>query len=173
LTNIVKAYNLAGMTIQQDDSKDTQSQDHLGYWVGSLASAIAKGAGEQLAPMGVTPCQWVILEAAFFGNANTLTALARIIPVDAAAISRQLDKLQKSGLVTRRRLRSDRRTVRIELTEAGRDLVPELETRVQANNARFLAGVSTEEQAVFTGIIKKMLNNAESGVGLATANQAG
>jgi DNA-binding MarR family transcriptional regulator len=161
------------MAIQPENSTDTQSQDHLGYWVGSLASAIGKGAGDELAPMGVTPCQRAILEAAYFGNANTLTALARIIPVDAAAISRQLDKLQQSGLVTRRRLRSDRRTVRIELTEAGRNLVPELETRVQANNARFLAEVSAEEQAVFTEVIKKMLNNAESGVGLATANQAG
>ena len=147
--------------MQQKNSAESQSQDHLGYWVGSLASAIGKGAGEQLAPMGVTPCQWAILEAAFFVNANTLTALARIIPVDAAAISRQLDKLQKSGLVRRRRLRSDRRTVRIELTEAGRDLVPKLETRVQANNARFLAGVSAAEQAAFTEIIKKMLKNAD------------
>ena len=115
-----------------------------------------------MASTGVTPCQWAILEAAFFGNANTLTALARIIPVDAAAISRQLDKLQKNGLVRRRRLTSDRRTVRIELTEAGRDLVPQLETRVQANNDRFLAGVSADEQAAFTEVIKKMLKNAGS-----------
>ena len=114
-----------------------------------------------MAPMGVTTCQWAILEAAYFGNANTLTALARIIPVDAAAISRQLDKLQKNGLVRRRRLRSDRRTVRIELTEAGRELVPKLETRVQANNARFLTGVSAEEQLVFTEIVKRMLKNAD------------
>ena len=123
--------------------------------------------------MGVTPCQWAILEAAFYGNANTLTALARIIPVDAAAISRQLDKLQKSGLVRRRRLRSDRRTVRIELTEKGRDLVPKLETRIQDNNARFLAGVSETEQAAFTEIIKRMLNNADSAAGPATLEKNG
>ncbi len=154
------------MTMQQKGSAESRSQDHLAYWVGSLASAIGKGAGEQLASTGVTPCQWAILEAAFFGNANTLTALARIIPVDAAAISRQLDKLQKSGLVRRRRLRSDRRTVRIELTDAGLDLVPKLETCIRSNNARFLAGVSAREQAVFIEIIKKMLKNADYAVEL-------
>ena len=132
-----------------------------------------KSVGEQLAPTGVTTCQWAILEAAFFGNANTLTALARIIPVDAASISRQLDKLQKSGLVRRRRLRSDRRTVRIELTEGGRDLVPKLETCVKANNDRFLVGVTAEEQAAFIEVIKKMLKNTESVVGPVTAAQAG
>jgi len=59
------------------------------------------------------------------------------------------------------------------LTEAGRDLVPKLEIRVLANIDRFLAGVSAEEQAVFTEIIKKMLKNAESVVGPVTATQAG
>ena len=162
LTNIVTTCNIAGVTNQQDTKTALPGREHLAYWVGSLASAIGKAAGEELAPMGVTPCQWAILEAAFYGNANTLTALARIIPVDAAAISRQLDKLQKNGLVRRRRLRSDRRTVRIELTEAGRDLVPKLGPRIQASNARFLSGITKVEQAVFTEIIQKMLKNAGS-----------
>ncbi len=159
------------MTIQQENSSAIPSQGHLGYWVGSLASAIHKGLGEELAPMGVTPGQWVILEAAFDGNANTLTGLARIIPVDAAAISRQLDKLTDKGLVRRRRLRSDRRTVRIELTEAGRDLVPKLAPRVQANNLRFLSGVTAEEQSAFTEIIQKMLKNAGFAAEPAAASQ--
>ena len=160
------------MTTEQENSTEILYQDHLGYWVGSLASAIGKGAAEELAPMGVTPCQWAILEAAFFGNANTLTALARIIPVDAAGISRQLDKLQKRGLVRRRRLRSDRRTVRIELTEAGLDLVPKLAPRVQANNRRFLSCVTTAEQAAFIEIIRKMMQNFGAVIEPVTAAQA-
>ena len=80
--------------------------------------------------------------------------------MDTVAISRQLDKLQKSGLVRRRRLRSGRRTVRIKLTEAGRGLVPKRSPRIQANNDRFLSGISAAEQAAFTGIIQKMLKNA-------------
>ena len=146
--------------ILQENSTVDPSPDHLGYWVGSLASAMRKGLEEELAPMGVTPAQWVILEAAFAGKANTLTALTRIIPVDGAAISRQLDKLQQRGLVRRRRLRSDRRTVRIELTEAGRDLAPKLAPLVRANHLRFLAGVTSEELAAFIGTIGKMLKPA-------------
>ncbi len=159
------------MIIQQEDSSAIPSQGHLGYWVGSLASAIRKGLSEELEPFGVTPTQGVILEAAFDGNANTLTGLARVIPVDAAGISRQLDKLTDKGLVRRRRLRSDRRTVRIELTEAGRDLVPKLAPCVRANNTKILSGITKAEQAVFTGIIQKMLQNAGSVVKPATASQ--
>ncbi len=83
-----------------------------------------KGLEGELVPMGVRPRQWGILEATFSCNADTLTALARIIPVDAAAISRQLDKRQQRRLVRRRRLRSDHRMVRIELTAPG--LLPPL-----------------------------------------------
>jgi len=150
------------MTIHQEQPAAISSQDHLGYLVGTLGSAMRKGLEDELEPMGVTPAQWVILEAASDGSADTLTALARIIPVDAAAISRQLDKLQQRGLVRRRRLRSDRRTVRIELTDAGRELVPKLAPLVQANNSRFLSGISTDEQAAFTQIIQKMIQNANT-----------
>ena len=126
--------------------------------------------------MGVTPGQWAILEAAFAENANTLTALARIIPVDAAAISRHLDKLGDKGLIRRRRLRSDRRTVRIELTEAGRDLVPKLAPLVQANFARFLSGATPDEYAVFIEIIRKMLESAcytaDAGLDFSTSMEA-
>ncbi len=149
------------MKIQQENASAIPSQGHLGYWVGSLASAIRKGLSEELEPFGVTPTQWVIIEAAFEGNANTITGLARIIPVDAAGISRQLDKLTDKGLVRRRRLRSDRRTVRIELTEAGRDLVPKLAPRVQADNANFLTGISGEEQSALIDVVQRMLRNAK------------
>ncbi len=148
------------MKKEAEYSTEWPAHDHLGYWVGTLGSAMRKGLEEELVSMGVTPAQWVILEAAFSGNADTLTALARIIPVDAAAISRQLDKLQQRGLVRRRRLRSDRRTVRIELTDAGRELVPKLAPLVQANNRRFLSVITTDEEAAFTQIIQKMIQNA-------------
>ena len=148
------------MTIKQEIAVPDVPQDHLGYRVGALGSAMRKGLEDELAPMGVTPRQWVILEAAFAGNADTLTGLARIIPVDIAAISRQLDKLQKGDLVRRRRFRSDRGPVRIELTDAGRGLVPKLVPLVKANNDRFLSCMSSAEHGAFVETIKKMMQIA-------------
>ncbi|MDP6498679.1 MAG: hypothetical protein FI710_02820 [SAR202 cluster bacterium] len=110
--------------MKAESSTDWTAQNHLAYWVGTLGSAMRKGLEGELVPMGVRPRQWGILEATFSCNADTLTALARIIPVDAAAISRQLDKRQQRRLVRRRRLRSDHRMVRIELTAPG--LLPPL-----------------------------------------------
>ena len=50
------------------------------------------------------------------------------------------------------------------LTGAGRDLVPKLAPRVTANNAKFLKGLTDEDQAAFERLIQKMLTNAEVAV---------
>jgi DNA-binding MarR family transcriptional regulator len=52
----------------------------------------------------------------------------------------------------------------VELTEAGRQLVPKLAPVMQANNARFLQGVTEAELGSFASTIQKMLNNAETTV---------
>ena len=139
-------------------------QDDLGYWLGSLASSLRTSLGRQLAPFDITSAQWAILEVCFRGEANSPSALARVIPVDAAAISRQLDKLREKGLIRRRRLTTDRRSVRVELTEEGRELVPKLAPLVRTNNSRFLEGVTEDEQATLSAIIQKMLNHTQSAV---------
>ena len=96
----------------------------LGFWVGSLASAMRKGLDAELAPFGITAAQWPILEMCDRGQANTLMELARVIPVDPGAISRQVEKLVRKGLVRRRRQSHDRRSQRLDLTPAGSALVP-------------------------------------------------
>ena len=132
----------------------------VGYWVGSLASAFRKGLEHELETFQVTPAQWAILEMCYRGEANTPSGLARVIPVDTAAISRQLDKLKAKGLIQRRRSARDRRSITVRLTEAGQALVPKLAPCVRANNARFLRGLSKEEQTALISMIQKMLTSA-------------
>ena len=138
----------------------------LGFWVGSLASAMRKGLGAELAAFGITAAQWPILEMCDRGQANTLMELARVIPVDPGAISRQVEKLVRKGLVRRRRQSHDRRSQRLDLTPAGSALVPELAAAVRANNAKFLAGMSRQEQQAIIVTIERMLRNAEMSAAL-------
>ena len=144
--------------------QETEILGEIGYWVGSLASAFRKGLADELEPFDVSPAQWAILEACYMGKATTPSGLARIIPVDTAAISRHLDKLKDKGLVQRRRSARDRRSIRVGLTPAGRELVPNLVPCVHANNAKFLKGITDEEQAALISIIGKMLINGDTTV---------
>ena len=139
-------------------------QRELGYLVGSLASAMRTGLDRELASFNISSAQWAILEACHEGEASTLTSLSRVIPIDSASISRQVDRLVRAELVQRRRSRRDRRLVRLSLTAAGRRLLPKLAERVQANNARFLAGIAQREQEAMLRTIRRMLASAQAAV---------
>ena len=137
------------------------AQRGLGYWAGLLSVSLVRSLGRELAPSNITPVEWAILEVCGRDEANTPTGLARLIPVDQAAISRQLDKLKDKGFIQRRRSRTDRRSVRVELTQVGRELVASLTPLVEANNAKHWGGMSDEEQAALINTIQTMLKNAE------------
>ncbi len=124
-----------------------------------IVAAYAKLAYERLSPYGVTPVQWAILEACSRGREDTVTGLARVIPLDTASISRQVDGLVKKGLIQRRRQRRDRRVVRLELTEEGTGLMPELSLRLEEVDSILLGGVTAEENRVFIRTVGKILAN--------------
>lgn len=145
-------------------SRHPDIQRELGYLVGTLASAMRTGLDRELASFNISSAQWAILDACHEGEADTLTSLSRVIPIDSASISRHVDRLVRVGLVHRSRSTRDRRLVRLSLTDAGNRLVPELAQRVQANNARFLAGITKHEQEAMVRTIQRMLESAQAAV---------
>lgn len=145
-------------------SRHPDIQRELGFLVGSLASAMRTGLNRELASLNISSAQWAILDACHEEEADTLTSLARVIPLDSASISRHVDRLVRVGLVQRSRSTQDRRLVRLSLTDEGNRLVPELAERVQANNAKFLAGISKREQEAMMRTIRRMLESAQAAV---------
>ena len=152
------------MCVVSSKSSHPELQRELGRLVGSLASAMRTGLNQELASFNVSSAQWAILEACHEGEADTLTSLSRVIPIDSASISRQVERLVRTGLVQRRRSTRDRRLVRLSLTDAGMRLVPDLAERVQANNAKFLAGLAEREQQTMIRTIQRMLERAQVAV---------
>ncbi len=138
------------------------AQDGLGFWVGSLGSAMKNSLNRRLTPFDITAAQWAIMETCYNGEANSISTLCRCIPVDAAAISRQVDRLVAKGYAQRRRSARDRRNVRITLTAAGRELVPRLAHLVYANNDQFAGRLDSAEQAELVRLLEKILTHEES-----------
>ena len=135
----------------------------LGPMAARVVSAYSKLAEERLAPFDLSPLQWNILDACFQGLADTITGLTDVVPIDSAAISRNVDKLVGKGFIRRRRLRGDRRVVKLSLTKDGLELMPELGRRLQDVNAVLLRGVSEKEKMAFIRTMQKIAANAKAG----------
>ena len=128
-----------------------------------MLNAYAKLAKDRLALFGIIPVQFAILDLCFRGQADTVTELARMVPIDAASISRNVDRLVKRGLIQRRRSRSDRRVVRLALTEEGTAVMPRIMEQLQEVNSILLRGVTQEEMRGFMGMLQKVTANSEGG----------
>ena len=77
--------------------------------------------GQVVQPLGLTVIEWYILRALYEQDGQHASELARAVGRAATSFTPNLDKLQSKGLIERRADPSDRRAVRIYLTEAGQD----------------------------------------------------
>ena len=132
----------------------------------SLCAGVIGGFGklaeDVLGPAELSLVQWRVLERCARGQASTVTSLAACIPIDPAAISRAADYLVRRGLLERRRLRQDRRVVRLEVTAQGRALTRRLEREFQPIYATLVEGVVVEELQVFARVARRISTNAHA-----------
>ncbi|MFE6865795.1 MarR family winged helix-turn-helix transcriptional regulator [Kitasatospora sp. NPDC057692] len=79
--------------------------------------------------------------------------LAARTMVTTGAMTKRIDRLERAGLVTRRRSEADGRGRVVALTEAGRRLIDEAFTAHMRNEHRLLDLLSTEEAAALEGLL--------------------
>ena len=77
--------------------------------------------GQVVQPLGLTVIEWYILRALYDQDGQHASELARSVGRAATSFTPNLDKLQSKGLIERRADPSDRRAVRIYLTESGKN----------------------------------------------------
>jgi DNA-binding MarR family transcriptional regulator len=93
-----------------------------------------------------------------------------LLGTDTAGMTKLLDRLEDKGLLRRRRHPDDRRAILIELTEAGRALVPRLPPIFGRVTRQLLAGFSTDEVSQLTSMLQRMHDNL-SAAGNATGSR--
>ncbi|MEV8315228.1 MarR family transcriptional regulator [Streptomyces sp. NPDC059900] len=93
------------------------------------------------------------------GAPHELTAggLLKTAMVTSGAITNRLDKLERKGYIERHPDPTDRRAIRVRLTEAGRDLVDRAVVDHVANEERMLTALSAEDRVALDGALRRLL----------------
>ncbi len=89
---------------------------HLSHAYHEIAAAFERH-------MGMSRARWAVLSRLNREGALTQATLSRVLHVDAAAITRQVQQLEHEGLVTRWPAPEDNRFTVVELTASGRAFV--------------------------------------------------
>jgi len=114
----------------------------------------------EIAPLEITTAQFAILKNVLRGSARSACDLCKAMEYDRGAMSRMIDRLEAKQLLRRVPLAHTRRTVALEVTEAGRAAFPKMEACLDRVVARLLEGVSTDQVRQAEAVLKRMLANA-------------
>ncbi|MDE2969220.1 MAG: MarR family transcriptional regulator [Chloroflexota bacterium] len=131
----------------------------LGEAVAGLVSVVSRGTAEMVASQNLAPMEFSIFRSFMAQDEWTITDIAIAIGVSPSRVSRVVSKLVALGMLRRRRLRSDRRVVRLTLTAQGRQLADEMRERTQTYDAQLYRGISDAERACFVSATAKIVAN--------------
>jgi DNA-binding MarR family transcriptional regulator len=140
-----------------------RADDSVGYLMKRVMASIMQQADKRLEPHGLTSAQWgPLLRIQKSGGRATVAELSRWLVMDAGAMTRLLDRLEKKGLCKRVRSTEDRRVVQVELTPDGEAAIagaPQVLCDIM--NAH-LAGFSKSEWIALKSYLRRMVETGEA-----------
>ncbi|MFO1394344.1 MAG: MarR family winged helix-turn-helix transcriptional regulator [Steroidobacteraceae bacterium] len=103
-----------------------RARDSMGYLLRRVYTTMHERIESAFAGHGFTLMQWIILIYLRDGLARTASDISREFRHDSGALTRVIDRLERRGLLARRRSAADRRAVELSLTPLGRRTVESL-----------------------------------------------
>jgi MarR family transcriptional regulator, lower aerobic nicotinate degradation pathway regulator len=90
-------------------------------------------------------------------RAPTMNELAKLLALDKSSVTGLIDRAERRGLVARVPSATDRRSVRVSLTAAGRSLVSEVSTRFGADVLKMLEHLPRADRDVLSALVSRVL----------------
>ncbi|MFC3577530.1 MarR family winged helix-turn-helix transcriptional regulator [Streptomyces yaanensis] len=112
--------------------------------------------------LGITPAQSRLLRTlAHFGSPPRMADLAERLEVVPRAVTTLVDGLETSGKVRRVPDPTNRRVIRIEVTDEGRKALRELRDARRSAAEEILAPLADEQRAVLGGLLNTLIDGGD------------
>jgi|ERR1039458_4744608 DNA-binding MarR family transcriptional regulator len=151
------------------DTHDAKSMDlngSLAPLLSQVRMAMLNGVDEEflrdaeVASLEVTAAQFVIIANLLKGHANSACELCKYMDYDRGAMSRMIDRLESKGLIRRVPLAHTRRTMALEVTDAGKAAFPKMQACLAKVINRLLKGVTKAQVREVEKTLRRMLANS-------------
>ena len=146
------------MTARPFGIDDPRLMNALSAYVKLLraSKAVLGQIEKRLAQDGLTATQIGVLEGILHLGPLTQRELGRKVLTSAGNMTDVIDKLAARGLVTRARAPQDRRSVIVDLTPAGRELIEKTFPQHAQDIAAAMAGLDALELATLETLLRKL-----------------
>ncbi|MGH2835898.1 MAG: MarR family winged helix-turn-helix transcriptional regulator [Solirubrobacteraceae bacterium] len=123
-----------------------------------LSILVQRAFDRRAADQGISPSQARMLQL-IADRAPTINELALLLGLDKSSTSGLVDRAQRRGLVRRVPSQLDRRSVRVRLTDQGRESAEQVASRFAQDLTALLEPLSPPEREVFTASAGRLLRD--------------
>lgn len=142
---------------------DFAKDQSAGYLVNHLARLFARGLAARLGPIGLALGAFPALLELWQEDGLTQKDLVERLDIEQATMANTLARMERDGLVTRRRDEGDGRLQRIWLTDRARGLRQAAVAAALEENAARLAPLDETERALLLALMRRLLRGETGG----------
>ena len=132
-------------------------EDHVGYWLRYVSNHVSHAFAKKVESRGVTVAEWVLLREMLNAGAANPSQLATTVGMTRGAISKLVERLCQKKLVVRSSADGDRRYQTVELTAAGKRLVPSLAGLADENDQEFFGHLKAAEKTSLINLLQDIV----------------
>jgi MarR family transcriptional regulator, transcriptional regulator for hemolysin len=136
-----------------------------GYMTNWAARQFARAIDRRLKPAGLSSGQMPVLFALACGAALTQKALAELAAIEQPTMAATLARMERDGLVERRRDPTDGRSALVSLTPKAIEKAEALEAAIASVNDAALADLDEAERALFLTMLERMIGALDREIG--------
>jgi DNA-binding MarR family transcriptional regulator len=142
-------------------ARGTSVEADLGWALGVVFRRYAKTAADALTDVPGGPRGYQVLATTISEGPKRQLDLAAQLAVDRTVMTYLLDDLEKAGLVQRQADPTDRRARLIVPTDQGKELLCDLERRLQAREDAVMGSLDDGERMVFRMLLQRIAVQAD------------
>ncbi|MDB5390745.1 MAG: hosA [Planctomycetaceae bacterium] len=132
-------------------------EDHAGYWLRYVSNHVSHAFARKVEAQGVTVAEWVLLRGMLHAGAANPSQLADAAGMTRGAVSKLVERLSRKKLAVRSSSKGDRRYQTVELTAAGKGLVPVLAQLADENDREFFGHLKPVERTKLVNLLQDIV----------------
>lgn len=136
---------------------DFDKDQSAGYLANHVARIFARGLAARIRPLGITTGTFPALLELWEADGLTQKQLVDRLDIEQATMANTLARMERDGLITRRKDEHDGRVQRVWLTERARALRAPAVAAANDENASTLAGLSEAERSRYVALMQKII----------------
>lgn len=155
---------------RKNDQMIFDRDNSAGYLANHLARLFARELQAHIKPLGLSTGTFPALLVLWEADGLTQRELIECLDIEQPTMANTLARMERDGLIQRRRDAVDGRVQRVWLTERARALEGPATAAAETVNADALAGLAPDERAAFRATMRRIIARLQ-GAGIATGDR--